>query len=215
VIARAVTGLSVALTAAWSVTALYIDVRLPGLRIPLVVALYSRNRVAFWSEGGRGCWASLFTSLVSAPSWRGGWGSSRPIRGRGGLIRNGSRGRRSPATGSRSTTSATASTAANSNFSNCWGERTVSLASLTGLDLCFVNSGMRWTDDTIASFQFSDGPPVAFSVEPRYRESQLYVAIAAFPGVLTHLCRRRRTRRYSATHQLSRWRRVLPLRHDH
>ena len=58
-----------------------------------------------------------------------------------------------------------------------WETRTVKLSQLTGVDL-FVNYwGSPWMAHPIASFQFSDGLPVCFSIETRKEVGESYSAI--------------------------------------
>ncbi len=58
-----------------------------------------------------------------------------------------------------------------------WETRTVRLSQLTGVDL-FVNYwGSPWMAHPIASFQFTEGPPVCFSIETRKEVGESYSAI--------------------------------------
>lgn len=62
-------------------------------------------------------------------------------------------------------------------FTPRWETRTVRLSQLTGLDL-FVNYwGSPWMAHPIASFQFADAPPIAFSIETRKEEGESYSAL--------------------------------------
>jgi len=59
-----------------------------------------------------------------------------------------------------------------------WETRVVHLSKLTGVDLAITYWGSPWIAHPIASFQFSDSPPLAISVETRKAEGQSYSVIA-------------------------------------
>jgi hypothetical protein len=58
-----------------------------------------------------------------------------------------------------------------------WETRTVRLSHLTGLDLAVNYWGSPWMAHPIASFQFSDAPPLCFSIETRREIGENYSAI--------------------------------------
>jgi hypothetical protein len=58
-----------------------------------------------------------------------------------------------------------------------WETRTVRLSQLTGLDLAVNYWGSPWMAHPIASFQFSDAPPLCFSIETRREIGEDYSAI--------------------------------------
>src|SRR5882757_4043467 len=66
------------------------------------------------------------------------------------------------------------------DYSNCWSDRTVNLSDLRGVDLFFTTWGVRWIGHPILSFQFGNDQPVAFSIEARYKGAQAYSAILGF-----------------------------------
>ena len=59
-----------------------------------------------------------------------------------------------------------------------WETRVVHLSKLTGVDLAITYWGSPWIAHPIASFQFSDSPPLAISVETRKAAGQSYSVIA-------------------------------------
>jgi hypothetical protein len=59
-----------------------------------------------------------------------------------------------------------------------WETRVVHLSKLTGVDLAITYWGSPWIAHPIASFQFSDSPPLAFSIETRKAVGQSYSVIA-------------------------------------
>jgi hypothetical protein len=66
------------------------------------------------------------------------------------------------------------------DYRNCWGDRTVYLSHLRGVDLFFTTWGVRWIGHPILSFDFGDGQHLAFSIEARYKGHQQYSAILGF-----------------------------------
>ena len=66
------------------------------------------------------------------------------------------------------------------DYSNCWSDRTVNLSDLRGADLFFTTWGVPWIGHPILSFQFGDNQHVAFSIEARYKGNQEYSAILGF-----------------------------------
>ncbi len=63
------------------------------------------------------------------------------------------------------------------DFTPRWITRKVRLSSLTGIDIAINYWGSPWMAHPIISFQFSDAPPLAFSIETRKRAGQSYSAI--------------------------------------
>jgi hypothetical protein len=61
-----------------------------------------------------------------------------------------------------------------------WETRTVQLSKLTGADLAINYWGSPWIAHPIASFQFSDSLPLAFSIETRKVVGQSYSTLAGF-----------------------------------
>jgi hypothetical protein len=59
-----------------------------------------------------------------------------------------------------------------------WETRVVHLSKLTGLDLAITYWGSPWIAHPIASFQFGDSLPIAFSIETRKVVGQSYSVIA-------------------------------------
>jgi len=69
---------------------------------------------------------------------------------------------------------------AETEYTDCWHERTFDLSRLRAVDFFFVNWGPRWIGHPILSFTFGDNEHVAFSIEARYRAGQLYSALLGF-----------------------------------
>jgi hypothetical protein len=67
---------------------------------------------------------------------------------------------------------------AETDYTPRWETRVVHLSKLTGVDLAITYWGSPWIAHPIASFQFSDSPPLAFSIETRKAVGQSYSVIA-------------------------------------
>ncbi len=63
------------------------------------------------------------------------------------------------------------------DFTPRWESRTVRLSQITGVDLFINYWGSPWMAHPIASFQFADALPIAFSIETRKEEGEKYSAI--------------------------------------
>lgn len=63
------------------------------------------------------------------------------------------------------------------DFTPHWETRTVNLSKLTGVDMAINYWGSPYMAHPIVSFQFSDAPPLCFSIETRKQVGQSYSAI--------------------------------------
>ncbi len=66
------------------------------------------------------------------------------------------------------------------DYSNCWSDRTVNLSDLRAVDLFFDTWGVPYIGHPIVSFWFGNGQHVAFSIEARYKDRQSYSAVLGF-----------------------------------
>ena len=66
------------------------------------------------------------------------------------------------------------------DFTPHWETRTVRLSQITGMDLAINYWGSPWIAHPIVSFQFSDGPPLCFSIETRKTVGQQYSTLEGF-----------------------------------
>jgi len=66
------------------------------------------------------------------------------------------------------------------DFTVRYEDRTYDLSKITGLDLFLVYWGSPAIAHTIMSWQFSDGPPLAISIETRKQKGQEYSAVRGF-----------------------------------
>lgn len=60
------------------------------------------------------------------------------------------------------------------DYANCWTERTLYLSQIQSVDLFLTNWGISFASHPIVSFQFGDNEHVAFSIEARYKAGQVY-----------------------------------------
>jgi hypothetical protein len=168
-----------ALLSLWAVAALYIDVRLPAMRLPLavlyavvLVAIVSRYKlhprsallclacfclVLAWWFRLKPANSADWQADVDRPAWVERNGDRLLIHN----LRN-------------------CDYRTETDYSNCWSDREESLSDLRGGDLFFTTWGVRWIGHPILSFQFGDGQHIAFSIEARYKGSQDYSAILGF-----------------------------------
>jgi hypothetical protein len=171
--------LVLALLSLWAMAALYIDVRRPALRLPLAI-LYAIVMVSIVASYRLRARSALFClacfCLVLAwwlclkPTNTADW---QPDVDRPAWVeRNGDR---LIIHNLRNCDYRT-----ETDYSNCWSDRTLSLSDLRGGDLFFTTWGVKWIGHPILSFQFGDGQHIAFSIEARYKGSQVYSAILGF-----------------------------------
>jgi hypothetical protein len=163
----------------WAIAALYIDVRWSALRIPLTI-LYVVMLVVILAKYKLHIRAALlcFVCFCVVLAW---WLSLKPtnignwqpdvdrpawveMNGDGIIIHN-----------LRNCDYRT-----ETDYSNCWSDRTVNLSDLRGADLFFTTWGVRWIGHPIVSFQFGNNQHVAFSIEARYKGDQAYSAVLGF-----------------------------------
>ena len=171
----AVVWLVVAIATIWVVAALYFDVRIAFLRIPLSAA-YTVFAIAVVFKLRRNrAWIALALGFAAVLSW---WLSLQPpenvewkpdnarvawaeINGDAVAIHN-----------LRNCEYRT-----EDDYSNCWTDRLVHLSNLRGADLFHTNWGPKYIAHPIFSFDFGNEGHIAFSIEVRYRQGQSYSAI--------------------------------------
>ena len=66
------------------------------------------------------------------------------------------------------------------DYSNCWSDKTIYLSQLRAADLFLTNWGVSFASHPIVSFQFGDKEHIAFSIEARYRPGQEYSTFRGF-----------------------------------
>lgn len=63
------------------------------------------------------------------------------------------------------------------DYANCWSDRTLYLSQIRAADLFLTNWGISFASHPIISFQFGNDQHVAFSIEARYKAGQEYSTI--------------------------------------
>ena len=163
----------------WAAAALYIDVPIPPLRIPLSITFLILAAVCFvaakrWSVAVTFSFA-LFAAVVAwwftlAPS------NNRPWQ---------------PDVAQTPWAEIEGSRVTIHNVRNCdyatetdyrvkWETRTVDLSQMRGMDLFVVHWGSPLIAHTILSFDFANAPPIAISIEVRKEVGESYSSILGF-----------------------------------
>lgn len=167
-----------ALLTLWAATALYVDLRVPAWRLPvtlsyvlgiILILLTAKSRL-----GAAFCFAGFCIVLTwwlnLRPSNDGDWKADVDrtawveIDGDRVIIHN-----------LRNCDYRT-----ETDYTNCWSDRTVYLSQLRYVDFFFTNWGPKWFGHPILSFQFGDNDHIAFSIEARYKIGQSYSEILGF-----------------------------------
>jgi Domain of unknown function (DUF4105) len=163
----------------WAVAALWVDFRVPALRVPVtliyvlaILAILIKVKVRLWAAAlcflGFGIVLAWWLSLK--PSNDGDWQAdtahlaSISINGDQVTIHN-----------LRNCDYIT-----KIDYTNCWSDRTVYLSQLRYADFFFTTWGPKYIGHPIVSFQFGDHDHIAFSIEARYKVGQSYSAILGF-----------------------------------
>lgn len=186
VLTRCLTGLGLilvwfvlALLSFWAMAALYIDVRLSALRLPLTI-LYAVILVAILVKYKLHTRAMLlcFGCFCLVLAW---WLNLKPTNTAPWLA-DVDRTAWVEMDGDRITLHnfRNCDYRTETDYTNCWSNRTVNLSDLRGVDLFFDTWGVPYVGHPIVSFWFGDDRHVAFSIEARYKDRQSYSAILGF-----------------------------------
>ncbi len=175
----AVLWLILGIMTVWALAALYVDVRIAWLRIPAVALYVVALIVIFWKAKLQRyralCCLGAFCVVLAwwlslKPSNEGDWEadvartSSVEVNGDQIIIHN----------------LRNCDYRSETEYSNCWSDRTVYLSQLRGVDLFFTTWGPPHIGHPILSFQFGDHDHICFSIEARYKAGQSYSAILGF-----------------------------------
>jgi len=163
----------------WAVAALYVDFRVAALRIPVtviyVVAILTiLVKVKRRPRAAALCFAGFCIVLI----W---WLRLRPSND-GDWQADATRTAWIELNGDRVTIHnlRNCDYLTETDYSNCWSDRTVYLSQLRHVDLFFTTWGPKYIGHPILSFQFGDNDHIAFSIEARYKVGQSYSAILGF-----------------------------------
>ncbi|MGA6987927.1 MAG: DUF4105 domain-containing protein [Terriglobales bacterium] len=168
--------LILALLTVWAVAALYVDFRMPALRIPVtliyvvgIIAIVFTFKASPWSAAlclvGFGIVLAWWLTLK--PSNEGNWQPDvektawAEIDGDRFTIHN----------------LRNCDYRSETDYTNCWSDRTIYLSKIQAADLFLTNWGIPFASHPIVSFQFADNQHVAFSIEARYKVGQAYSTI--------------------------------------
>ena len=157
---------ALALLVLWAAAAIYIDFRIAALRVPLTL-IYALVVIAIIYKFRRSRWAAIlcFGCFLCVLSW---WFTLKPTNNANWeadherLAWAEVDGNRFTIHNLRNCTYRT-----ETDYSNCWTDRTVDLSQLRAVDLFLTNWGLSFASHPILSFQFGDNDHVAFSVENR------------------------------------------------
>jgi hypothetical protein len=161
----------------WAAAALYVDCRIPSLRIALP-AIYLVTLIILIIRTGR--WRAL-SSLICFCVVLVWWLSLKPSDD-GNWRPDVARRAWAESSGDQITLHNVRNCDYHSEneYTDCWSDRTFNLSDLRGADFFFVNWGVRWIGHPIVSFDFGNNQHLAFSIEARYKTGQTYSAILGF-----------------------------------
>jgi Domain of unknown function (DUF4105) len=161
----------------WAVAALYVDCRIASLRIVLVVIyLVALIFIFIKSRRQRALFCLLCFCVVLV--W---WLSLKPSN-KGNWQQDAAQTASADIAGDQVTIHNVRNCdyRSETEYSNCWSDRTYNLSDLRAVDFFFVNWGVRWIGHPIVSFDFGNNQHLAFSIEARYKVGQTYSAILGF-----------------------------------
>ena len=168
-----------ALLTLWAVAALYVDLRIAALRIP-VALIYVLGIIAILLKVRRRRWAAAlcFAGFCSVLVW---WLNLKPSND-GNWQPDVDRTAWAEIDGDRITIHnlRNCDYRTETDYANCWGDRTLYLSQIRAADFFLTNWGIPFASHPIVSFQFGDNEHVAFSVEARYKAGQEYSTILGF-----------------------------------
>jgi hypothetical protein len=165
-----------ALLTLWAVAALYVDFRIAALRIPVTLIYVAGIITILIKLQSR--WAAAALCLVGFCCVLGWWLTLEPSN-EGNWQADLSRTAWAEMDGDRITIHnlRNCDYRTETDYSNCWTDRTVYLSQIRAADLFLTNWGIRFASHPIVSFQFGDNQHVAFSIEARYKAGQAYSTI--------------------------------------
>jgi hypothetical protein len=175
----AILWLILALLTVWAIAALYVDVRIAALRIPLaLIYLVGIIAVLFKYKGSGRAAACCLAGFGCVLAW---WFTLKPTNDAN-WQPDVARTAWTDVDGDRITIHnfRNCDYRSETDYSNCWSDRTFSLSELRAVDFFLTNWGIPFASHPIVSFQFGDNEHVAFSIEVRYKVGQTYSTILGF-----------------------------------
>jgi Domain of unknown function (DUF4105) len=178
-IGTTVPWLILALLTLRALAALYVDVRIAALRIPLTL-IYALGIFTVLFKLKRSRWAAALclAGFCIVLAW---WLTRKPSND-GDWQSNVDRTAWAEMDGDRVTIHnlRNCDYRTETDYANCWSDRTIYLSQIRAADLFLTNWGIRFASHPIVSFQFGDNQHVAFSIEARYKAGQEYSTILGF-----------------------------------
>jgi hypothetical protein len=168
-----------ALLTLWAVAALYVDFRIAALRIPLTL-IYVLVVVTILVKLRRSHWAAILCLLAFCCVLV--WWLNLKASNDGNWQPNVAQTAWVEMEGDRVTIHnlRNCEYRTETDYANCWSDRTVYLSQIRAVDLFLTNWGISFASHPIVSFQFGDHEHVAFSIEARYKTGQNYSTILGF-----------------------------------
>jgi len=167
-----------ALLTLWAVAALYVDLRIPALRIP-VTLIYVVGIITILFKLKRSWAAALcFAGFCSVLAW---WLALKPSND-GNWQPDSDRTAWAEMDGDRVTIHnlRNCDYRTETDYTNCWSDRILYLSQIRAADFFLTNWGIPFASHPIVSFQSGDNEHVAFSIEARYKAGQAYSTILGF-----------------------------------
>lgn len=173
----ALVWLILSLCTLWAATAIYVDCRIAILRLPMALIYLAAVAVLTITMKERRARACLGCFIVVL-AW---WLALRPT--------NDANWRADVARTAWADIQGNQVTVHNvrncdyrseTEYSNCWSDRSYDLSQLRGVDFFFINWGIPYIGHPIVSFDFGDGQHLAFSIEARYKVGQTYSSFLGF-----------------------------------
>ena len=163
----------------WAAAALYVDFRIAVLRIPLTL-LYVLGIVTIFVKLKRSLWAVALCLLGFCCVLA--WWLTLKSSNIGNWQPDVERTASAEIDGDRVTIHnlRNCDYRTETDYANCWSDRTLYLSQIRAADLFLTNWGIRFASHPIVSFQFGDNEHVAFSIEARYKAGQAYSTILGF-----------------------------------
>jgi hypothetical protein len=168
--------LILALLTLWAAAALYVDCRIAALRIPVTVIYVVGIVIALFKlKGSRWAAGLCFVGFCIVLAW---WLNLKPSND-GNWQPDVDRTAWVEMHGDQITIHnlRNCDYRSETDYANCWSDRTLYLSQLRAADLFLTNWGIRFASHPIVSFQFGDNQHVAFSIEARYKAGQAYALI--------------------------------------
>jgi len=163
----------------WAMAALYVDVRIPALRIPVtLIYVIGIVTILFKLKGSGWATAWCVVGFCSVLAW---WLTLTPSNDSN-WQPNVDQTAWTNMDGDRITIHnlRNCDYRTETDYTNCWSDRTLSLSQIRAADFFLTNWGIPFASHPIVSFQFGDNEHVAFSIEVRYKIGQSYSTILGF-----------------------------------